>query len=145
MTIAAILKHKNMTAASVASVSPGTSIAEVSHVLAARRIGAVLVQDAAQQLLGILSERDIIREIAEHGADALRRTAAQAMTQHPHTATPQTTVREAMTIMTEGRFRHLPVIEHGCLVGIVSIGDVVNARLQDQACEVDNLRAYVAG
>ena len=72
-------------------------------------------------------------------------TAGQMMTRTVQTARPATTVAEAMTIMTEGRFRHLPVLEHGALVGIVSIGDVVKARLDQQAHEVDSLRAYVAG
>jgi CBS domain-containing protein len=142
VTIAAILKRKNHT---VVSVRPTDSIADVTRVLAANKIGAVLVLDNAQQILGIVSERDIIREMAEHGAAALRLSAAQVMTQHLQTASPRTTVDQAMSLMTEGRFRHLPVIDCGKLVGIVSIGDVVNARLSDQAYEVDSLRAYVAG
>jgi CBS domain-containing protein len=142
MTIAAILKHKNH---AVVSVRPTDSIAEVTRVLAAKKIGAVLVLDAARQILGIVSERDIIREMAERGAGTLQITAAQVMTQHLQMASPRTTVDEAMSLMTDGRFRHLPVIDHGELVGIVSIGDIVNARLRDQAYEVDSLRAYVAG
>jgi len=147
MTVAAILKHKAQQTGptDVAAVKPTDSIAEVSRVLAARRIGAVLVRDAAQQLLGILSERDIIRFLASHGAGALEMTAAQVMTAAIRTATPSTTVNEAMSMMTAGRFRHLPVLNGDDLVGIISIGDVVNARLRDQEHEVDSLRAYVAG
>jgi CBS domain-containing protein len=145
MTIAAILKHKSQGSADVASVSPTDPIAEVARVLAARRIGAVLVRDTARQVLGILSERDIIRFLASHGPGALELTAAQVMTTNIQTATPATTVTEAMSMMTAGRFRHLPVLAGDELVGIVSIGDVVNARLRDQENEVDNLRAYVAG
>ncbi len=142
MTIAAILKHKGT---DVAAVRPETTIADAVDLLAARRIGAVLVQDPDRALLGIVSERDIIRCMAEHGADTLKMRVEQIMTRALKTACMSTTVTEAMEIMTGGRFRHLPVVDKGRLVGIVSIGDIVNAKLLDQASEVDNLKAYVAG
>jgi CBS domain-containing protein len=142
MTIAAILKHKGY---DVASVRPGMTVAEVSRLLTGRRIGAVVVQDDAERLLGILSERDIVQALAAHDAAALRMTAGQLMTRDLHTATPETTTERAMEVMTAGRFRHLPVIEHGALIGIVSIGDIVKARIMQQEQEVDSLRAYVAG
>lgn len=142
MTIAAILKHKGC---DVARVPPTASIAEVVQVLASRRIGAVLVLDAADQLLGIVSERDIVGSLAEHGRRTLEMTAAQLMTRDLHTATASTAVPEAMAMMTDGRFRHLPVMSGTHLVGIVSIGDIVKARLSQQEQEVDSLKAYVAG
>ena len=142
MTIAAILKHKGY---DVASVRPTVSVAEVARLLSGRRIGAVVVQDAAEALLGIVSERDIIHAIAANGARALEMTAGQLMTRALRTATPDMTIEQAMTMMTAGRFRHLPVIEHGALLGIVSIGDVVKARIMQQEHEVDSLKAYVAG
>lgn len=142
MTVAAVLRHKGF---DVASVPPTATIADVTRLLSGRRIGAVVVQDAAEQLLGIVSERDIIHALASNGTDALRMSAGQLMTRALRTATPQTTVEEAMTMMTAGRFRHLPVIEHGALIGIISIGDVVKARIMQQDHEVDSLRAYVAG
>jgi CBS domain-containing protein len=142
MTIAAILKHKGY---DVASVRPTMTVAEVSRLLAGRRIGAVVVQDGSEHLLGILSERDIVAAIAAHGARALDMAAEQLMTRAVKTATPQTTVDQAMTIMTAGRFRHLPVTEHDALIGIVSIGDIVKARISQQEQEVDSLKAYVAG
>ena len=142
MTLAAILKHKG---SDVASVRPTVTIAEVARALSARRIGGVVVLDAAEQLLGILTERDIVHALAAHGAQALEKTAAQLMTRTVTTATPQTTVHQAMATMTQGRFRHLPVVEHGHLAGIVSIGDVVKARIMQQETEVDSLKAYVAG
>jgi CBS domain-containing protein len=142
MTIAAILKHKGK---QVSAVAPTATIASVTQELAARRIGAVLVMDAADRLLGIVSERDIVASLAEHGAATLEMTAGQLMTRAVTTATPGTTVAEAMGIMTAGRFRHLPVVEHGALLGIVSIGDVVKARIMQQEHEVDTLKAYVAG
>jgi len=142
MTLAAILKHKG---SDVAYVRPAATIAEVARLLSARRIGGVVVLDAAEQLLGILTERDIVHALAAHGAQALEKTAAQLMTRTVTTATPQTTVHQAMATMTQGRFRHLPVVEHGHLAGIVSIGDVVKARIMQQETEVDSLKAYVAG
>ena len=142
MTVAAILKHKGH---DVASISPTATIAELVDMLAAKRIGAVVVQDAAGQLLGIVSERDIVAALAANRAHVLEMTAGQLMTRALKTATPQTTVAECMTMMTAGRFRHLPVLDHGKLVGIVSIGDVVKARITQQDHEVDSLKAYVTG
>jgi CBS domain-containing protein len=142
MTVAAILKHKG---SEVASVRPVATIAEVARLLSARRIGGVVVLDAAGQLLGILTERDMVHALAAHGAHALDMTAAQLMTRAVTTATPHTSVHQAMAIMTQGRFRHLPVLEHGKLAGIVSIGDVVKARIMQQEAEVDSLKAYVSG
>jgi CBS domain-containing protein len=142
MTIAAILKHKGN---QVSAVAPTATIAEVVQELARLRIGAMLVMDAARQLLGIVSERDIVASLATHGAATMKMTAAQLMTREVKTATPRTTVAEAMEIMTTGRFRHLPVVEGGELLGIISIGDVVKARITQQEHEVDTLKAYVAG
>jgi CBS domain-containing protein len=142
MTVAAILKHKGH---DIAAVSPLARVPEIVKTLADRRIGAVLVQDAARQLLGIVSERDIVRCLAREGAAALDMTAAQLMTRVLHTVTPTTTVQAAMSRMTGSRVRHLPVLEGDDLVGMISIGDVVAALLAQQAHEVDSLRAYVAG
>jgi CBS domain-containing protein len=142
MTVAAILKHKGY---DVASVRPSATVNEVARLLSGRRIGGVVVQDAAEQLVGILTERDIVHAIARHGAAALEMAAAQLMTRSVNTATLRTTVDEAMGMMTAGRFRHLPVIDHGALAGIISIGDVVKARIGQQEQEVDSLKAYVAG
>jgi len=142
MTVAAILKHKGH---QVTTVVPTASIAEVAAVLATHRIGAVLVMDRAEQLLGIVSERDIVRSLAANGGHTLEMTAGQLMTRALQIASPDTTVEEAMHMMTEGRFRHLPVIDHGRVAGLISIGDVVKARIMQQTHEVDSLRAYVAG
>jgi CBS domain-containing protein len=142
MTVAAILKHKG---SEVVSVPPTERVTDLVGLLARKRIGAVPVCDAAGTLLGIVSERDVVRRLAEHGAAALEMTVAQLMTARPQTVERRTTVHEAMAIMTDGRFRHLPVVEEGRLVGIVSIGDVVKARITQQETEVDSLKAYVAG
>ena len=142
MTVAAILKHKGY---QVTTVGPTASIAEVAEVLATHRIGAALVMDRADQLLGIISERDIVRSLAANGGHTLEMTAGQLMTRALQIASPDTTVEEAMHMMTEGRFRHLPVIDHGRVAGLISIGDVVKARIMEQEGEVDSLKAYVAG
>ncbi len=141
MTVAAILRHKTV---ETVTIGPTTLLADVAALLTDHRIGAVPVIDAGR-LAGIVSERDIIHCLARHGAAALDLPASEAMTRMVQTTTPQTTVKQAMSAMTAGRFRHLPVLEDGRLSGIISIGDVVKARLDEQAHEVDSLRAYVAG
>lgn len=141
-TVAAILKHKGF---QVSSVSPMARIDEVSQLLADRRIGAVLVLDNAEQMLGIVSERDIVRSLAANGARTLEMTAGQLMTRSLQVARPETSVAEAMQMMTAGRFRHLPVVDHGTLIGLISIGDVVKARIMQQDAAVESLTAYVAG
>ena len=141
MTVAAILKHKGST---VASTGADVALGEVARKLSQARIGAVVVLDG-DLLLGIVSERDIVYALASNGAMALTMTAGQVMTRAVKTASPRTTVEQAMALMTAGRFRHLPVLEHEVLVGIISIGDVVKARMMQQDQEVDSLKAYVAG
>jgi CBS domain-containing protein len=136
VTIASILRHKGR---DIAAVSPRARVPEIVQVLAERRIGAVLVRDAANQLLGIVSERDIVRCMAREGASTLDMTAAQLMTSVLHT------VDSAMARMTASRVRHLPVLDGDDLVGMISIGDVVAALLARQAQEVEGLKAYVAG
>ena len=140
--VAAILKHKGC---QVVTAAPTAKIAEVAQTLADKRIGAVLVRDSADQLLGIVSERDIVRSLAANGARTLEMTAGQLMTRALRTATPRSTVVEAMREMTAGRFRHLPVLDDGLLVGVISIGDVVKARIMEQDYEVESLKTYVSG
>ena len=142
MVIAGILKNKG---GNILSVLPQAPVADVVQVLATHRIGAVLVVSGAGALLGILSERDVVRSLAENGAGTLDRTASDLMTADVTTATPKTTVAAAMEMMTAGRFRHVPILDEGRLVGLVSIGDVVKAKIADADHEVDSLRAYVAG
>jgi CBS domain-containing protein len=141
-TVAAILKHKGH---QVATIEPTATIAHVVAVLTELRIGSVLVTDRANQLLGIVGERDIMRSIAANGAQALEMTAGQVMTRTMQVVHPETTVVAAMTMMTIGRSRHLPVMDHDALVGLISIGDVVKARIMEQESEVDSLKMYVAG
>lgn len=142
MTVAAILKQKGH---EVAHVGPGATIAEVAQHLATRGIGAMLVCEPGGDLLGIISERDVVRSLATNGAPTLDMTVSELMTRNLTTATERTTVPEAMELMTRGRFRHLPILEDGRVTGIVSIGDIVKARMMQQEQEVDSLKAYVAG
>jgi CBS domain-containing protein len=141
-TVAAILKHKGY---QVSTVDPTALVPEIAQVLSDRRIGAVLVMDTAEQMLGIVSERDIVRSLAANGVRTMEMTAGQLMTRAVQVAHPDTTVDQAMQIMTKGRFRHLPVMDHDTLIGLISIGDVVKARIMHQDTVVESLTAYVAG
>ncbi|HEX7391053.1 MAG TPA: CBS domain-containing protein [Acidiphilium sp.] len=141
-TMAALLKRKT---SALISISPDARIREVVTVLAEKRIGAVVIQSEANDLLGILSERDVVRSLAANGIATLDMAARQLMTSAPTTATLATTVFEAETLMTEGRFRHLPIVEGGKLVGVVSIGDVVKSLIDEQEQQVNSLRDYVTG
>jgi CBS domain-containing protein len=141
MTVAAILRHKG---AETVTVTPETLLVDVATLLSQRRIGAVPVMEG-DVLAGIISERDLVHCLARHGAHALDLKAAQAMTRAVQTTRPEASVVDAMSAMTAGRFRHMPVMVDGRMIGVISIGDVVKARLDEQANEVDNLRAYVSG
>ncbi len=141
-TVAAILKHKGY---QVSTVDPDARVSEIAQVLTDQRIGAVLALDSAEVMLGIVSERDIVRSLAANGARTLEMTAGQLMTRAVQVAHPDTTVEQAMQIMTKGRFRHLPVLDRDTLIGLISIGDVVKARIMSQDTMVESLTAYVAG
>lgn len=129
MTIAAILRRHG---ARAATVPPATTVPELARILTERRAGAVLVAEREparrEQVLGIVSERDIVRSLATVGAATLEMTAGQMMTRALRTAAPETTLEEAMALMTAGRFRHLPVFAAGTLVGLVSLSEVVELR-----------------
>ena len=140
MTVAQILDSKG---SAVITVTPDRTIAEVAATLAAKSIGAVLVADGDSALLGILSERDIIRALAQGGAAVLDHAASDHMTARVVTASRQTTIGEAMSQMTAGRFRHLPVVEDGRLLGLVSIGDVVKHRIEQVETEKQSMLDYI--
>jgi CBS domain-containing protein len=141
MTVKTILSLKG---GDVATIAPSASLATAAKVLAERRIGALVVIDAADRVAGMLSERDIVRALAERGAAALDERLDRAMTRSVVTCTEAMTVGEIMKRMTAGRFRHVPVVELGRLVGIVSIGDVVKYRLAAMQHESQSLREYVS-
>ncbi len=140
MTIGAILRDKG---SDVFSVGPGEDATSISQSLAQHRIGAVLVRDLHGNILGIVSERDIVRAVAREGAAALSRTARELMTAELITVRGETHIAEALGVMTHHRCRHLPVIEDGRLTGMVSIGDLVKARIAEAEQEAESLRAFV--
>ncbi|UFN49858.1 CBS domain-containing protein [Roseomonas sp. OT10] len=141
MTIAEILKGKGD---QVVSVSPGDNAASIARTLAQYRIGAVLVRGSGGEVLGIVSERDIVRAFASHGEELPRMTAEALMTRNLTTVTPCTAVLEALGTMTDRRIRHLPVMVEERLAGMVSIGDLVKARIGEVEYEAESLRTYVA-
>jgi len=138
--ISKILKNKGR---EVVSVAPNDSVLSVARVLTERGIGAALVRDPAGALLGIISERDIVRGMANQGQGTTQLPAEKLMTRDLVTVTPQTRVSEAMELMTRRRVRHLPVLENGQLTGLVSIGDLVKLRIDEAEHEAAELKAYV--
>jgi CBS domain-containing protein len=127
----------------VYSVTPATVLAQLAQQLSARRIGSVLVLDGESSVVGIVSERDLVRAFASHGAKAMDLEARQVMTRDVITCDPDDSIDQVMQTMTSGRFRHLPVVRHGELLGLVSIGDVVKARLEEARHETEALKAYI--
>ncbi|MQA65461.1 MAG: CBS domain-containing protein [Alphaproteobacteria bacterium] len=140
MNVATVLQHKG---GNVVTARPDSSIAEICNLLRSARIGAVIISPDRVRVEGIVSERDIVRALAEHGAAALSKTAADLMTRGVITCAPDEDVAGLMTVMTTGRFRHVPVCDEGVLVGIVSIGDVVRVRVEEIEHEAEALRTYV--
>jgi len=140
MGIAAILRHKGR---DVATVGPEEMVGAVVAVLTARRIGAVLVKDD-ERIVGVVSERDVVRGLASHRGDVLGLTARDVMTSPVITISPSDSVTHAMELMTGRRIRHLPVMESGNLCGIVSIGDIVKRRIEEAEQEALALKDYIA-
>jgi CBS domain-containing protein len=129
----------------VVTVKPGTLISDVSQILAERRIGGVIVSKDGQVASGIISERDIVRALAVKGAICLQEKVDDMMTRNPVCCARNDSADDVLTRMTDGRFRHMPVVEEGVLVGIVTIGDVVKARLQELSMEKDALQGMIMG
>ncbi len=124
-------------------IEPTANLAAAAKLLSAHRIGAVLIRGAGGRLSGILSERDIVRALSEHGADALALPVAQVMTRDVATCGEDDTVASIMERMTTGKFRHLPVITQGRLAGLISIGDVVKERVEEIERESEAMRDYI--
>ncbi len=141
MNVAQILKQKGR---DVLTSAPHHSLRQAAETLGLRKVGAIIVADAAGAVIGILSERDIVRAIGALGADALNDSVSKHMTAHPTTVGENADIDELMQLMTAGRFRHLPVVEGGRLVGIVSIGDIVKHHVDALHHERDSLREYIA-
>ena len=141
MNVAALLKAKGR---AVATAHADTPLLDISVALAEKRIGAIVIVDDRGSVKGIVSERDLVRAIASSGADILTRPASEIMTREVTICSLDRTIEELMEMMTKGRFRHLPVIENGDLVGIISIGDVVKHHIAEVEMEVSAMRDYLA-
>ena len=141
MNVAQILKRKGY---EVLTTAPHHTLRDAAKALAERRVGAVVVADATGHVLGILSERDIVRAIGVNGADSLGEPVSQHMTANPTMVGEDVDIDELMQLMTAGRFRHLPVVEGERLAGIISIGDIVKHHVDELHHERDSLREYIA-
>lgn len=139
------MKIKDLLAAKTGrpvTVSPTATIAEAVRTMHGNRVGAVLIPDATGCPLGIFTERDVVRLYAE-GDDLTQVTVEQRMTCSVVLGKPEDSVDSVMALMTERRFRHLPVVDGGTLIGLISIGDVVKAKLDEAAKEAETLREYI--
>ncbi|HEY5071558.1 MAG TPA: CBS domain-containing protein [Caulobacteraceae bacterium] len=141
MLVSHILKDKGDL---VFTASPGDTVATIAAQLNERRVGAMVVVEGDRQVAGIVSERDIVRVVAEHGARGLERPISSCMTREVIFAQPSETVDSLLARMTDRRVRHLPVCVDHKLVGIVSIGDLVKVKIAETVAEAEGLRAYIA-
>jgi CBS domain-containing protein len=141
MLIAHVLREKG---AVVHTIAADITLEQAAGQLHERKVGALVVIDRSGAILGVLSERDLVREIARRGADALGDAVSAVMTRDVHTAAMDETVDEGLGRMTDRRVRHLPVVEGGSLVGIVSIGDLVKHRIAAVEAEAAAMQAYIA-
>jgi CBS domain-containing protein len=140
MSVKAILDRKGF---DVVTIEPGATLGQAVRLLAERKIGAVVVTGIGRSVSGILSERDVVRAIGERGADILAEPVASLMTRKVVTCGVHDTVADLMEKMTDGKFRHVPVVDKGKLVAIVSIGDVVKHRIEEAERESRALRDYI--
>ena len=141
MNVAEILSLKGH---EVATATCERTIGEAVDELARRRIGALVVIEGRDRVVGIIAERDVVRALAKRGPDLLSAKIDTIMTREVVTCGESETINRVMGRMTRGRFRHLPVVENGRLVGIVSIGDVVKARIEEVEHEAEDMRTYIA-
>ncbi len=140
MILDMILREKGR---EVYSVAESATLKEAAELLDVRRVGAMVILNEAGHLIGVISERDIVRQVARSGAAALKSTVADAMTRQVVTARPGDTIEQAMNRMTDRRIRHLPVVDGNQLLGVVSIGDLVARRLAEATAEVAAIRSYI--
>ena len=140
MNVKAILAAKG---GEIVCIEPTADLAAATQLLSANRIGAVLIKGAGGHIAGILSERDIVRALSQHGSAALSLPIGQVMTREVTTCTEEDNIATIMERMTDGKFRHMPVVSKGKLVGLISIGDVVKQRVEEIERESDALRDYI--
>jgi CBS domain-containing protein len=144
MRISDILRNKSGIGASVVSISPEATVGELVDQLAEHRVGALIVT-VGTDVVGIVSERDVVRRLHEHGADILQATVGELMTSPVITCSSNDYVDGIAETMTQRRFRHMPVVDDGHLVGVVSIGDVVKSRIRELEQDRSQLEHYVTG
>ena len=140
MTVKAILSRKGR---DVMTIAPTAQLSEAVKLLSEKRIGAVIVTGADNRVAGILSERDIVRALGERGAAVLEEPVSAVMTRKVINCKQADTVSAIMEMMTLGKFRHLPVVEDGKVVGLISIGDIVKWRVREYETEQEALREYI--
>jgi CBS domain-containing protein len=140
MILEQILRDKG---GQVYSVAESATLKEAAELLDARKVGAMVILNEGGQLIGVISERDIIRAVARAGPSALKSTVSESMTRSVVTARASETIEAAMERMTDRRIRHLPVVEGGRLLGVVSIGDLVKWRIAEATAEVAAIRSYI--
>jgi CBS domain-containing protein len=140
MTVKAILSVKGC---NVITIDPTATLEDAIATLAKHKIGALVVRGPEQRVIGILSERDVVRALADEGAESLTKPLAQVMTRKVSTCNEADTVSAIMEQMTHGKFRHVPVLDQERLVGIISIGDVVKYRLHEMERESEAMRDYI--
>jgi CBS domain-containing protein len=141
MTVKSILSSKGN---AVTTASPDRTLQDIAHTLADKKIGAIVVTDGEGAILGIVSERDLVRAVARGGPEALKDVVGAHMTRKVVTTTEDKTIVSVMEDMTRGRFRHMPVTAGGRLAGILSIGDIVKHRVEEMEKEHSALRDYIA-
>jgi len=134
----------SMKGRNVVSIEAHQTLSEAARLLSERRIGAVVVVDGMRPVSGILSERDIVKAVAAHGARALDEPVSRFMTGQVVTCTGRSSINDLMELMTQQKFRHVPVVEEGRLVGIISIGDVVKQRVEEIEAESQAIKEYIA-
>lgn len=132
-------------AADIATISEQETLADAATILSKRRIGALIVTSAKGDVAGILSERDIVRRLADDGSACLTASVASAMTAKVKSCAPTDSAQSLLERMTEGRFRHMPVMEDGALVGVISIGDVVKAHISEIEMEKRAMEDMIKG
>ncbi|WP_417721749.1 CBS domain-containing protein [Salipiger sp.] len=143
MQVKQILKDKPE--GGVITIRPGTTVAELTKLLAEKRIGGVVVSSDGRTALGIISERDVVRQLGQVGAESLSRPVEEYMTQKVEVCSSDDDTNEVLARMTRGRFRHMPVVDDGEMTGIVTIGDVVKAQISELAMEKDALQGMIMG
>ncbi|KAB2699724.1 CBS domain-containing protein [Ochrobactrum sp. Kaboul] len=141
MTVRSILEKKGR---DVVVIAPADTLSHAVAMLNKHKIGALVVCDEAGHIKGILSERDVVRALSVKEGGAMAMPVAEVMTAKVQVCREHHTINQVMEIMTRSRFRHMPVEEHGKLVGIISIGDVVKRRIEDVEREADEIRTYIA-